>query len=414
MLRTRLAATVVAAAALTAPLVGPADAAPKVRSASPLAAGMTLYATHPMASRTAFDINAPNVVSGGTYCEPLRATDTTRLCPIGQTITDMNVDSAGNLVAGYGDWNYNADSFTVPEGRVAAVPLNLASGTWGVPHLLGTEAFDVVRRAPDGSLWIPMTDPSNHTTTGSGVATNQGGAWRNIADGQHMFHTFDVAVESDGAVWAFGAKTVTGVGQAGVAARSIDGGATWTASLQHRDPMVGDYSRFYSGVVTVDGAVVTGLAQVTGTFTFDGAAWMTNPFQSHTEHPRLLERFADGYVYAKSFTPRYVVGGDERLLTYPAGVDAGAAVTDFYVDPEGVLFYLAGTSVVRVDPVTLESRLIATDVFGTSIVVHGDRIYSGWLSGQIFRSVALDTDGVADEPTTAPAPTKGKGGGRKG
>ena len=141
---------------------------------------------------------------------------------------------------------------------------------------------------------------------------------------------------------------------------------------------------------------------------------MTNPFQSHTEHPRLLERFADGFVCAKSFTPRYVVGGDERLLTYPAGVDAGAAVTDFYVDPEGVLFYLAGTSVVRVDPVTLESRLIATDVFGTSIVVHGDRIYSGWLSGQIFRSVALDTDGVADEPTTAPAPTKGKGGGRKG
>lgn len=405
MLRTRLAATVVAAAALTAPLIGPADAAPKVRVPGP-AAGMTLFATHPMASKTAFDSSAPDQMNGGTYC------DTGKLCPVGRTIIDMNVDRNGQLVAGYGDWGYNADTHTVPEGRIAAVPLDLTTVGWGTPHLVYSEAIEVVRRAPDGSLWIPKTDPSGYAEARSGVATNASGTWRNIDDGLNMIHTFDVSVGEGGSVWLFGAR-YTAAGASGVVATST-GASAFAASLEHRDEGLLDWSRFYSGVLTPDGTVHAGMSWSVGTFVLKSGSWQQDTGRALSQQPRLTERFAGGYVTVPWVRPVYVAGGVQRELGYPEGISLSATVRDLYVDFDGALFYLADTTVVRVDPTTLESRIIATGVDGTSIVVHGGRVYAGSTEGRIFRSVALDTDGVADEPTTAPAPTKGKGGGRKG
>lgn len=397
----RRAAAALAAVSLTILTLSPgADAAPRNRVTGPSgpSAGMTLFATHPMASNSFIPCD------GG------------KLCASGQTITDMNVDASGRLIAGYGDWGTNSDSNTGAAGKVAAVPLSLTpTAQWGAAYLLGTEAVGVIRRAADGSLWIPMTDPSSRS---SGVATDRGGTWRHIADGQNMYHTFDVAEKAGGDLWLFGSKDVSGVGASGVVARSTDQGSTWSQSYTHRyGGDSADWSRFYTGMVTPVGTVLTGgMGGFIEGFAFDGTQWQED-YSPLPMEPRLAERFADGYVTVSGSRPYYVswtgspASRQQTALSYPAGLGLENTVKDFYVGVDGALFYLAGTTVVRVDPDTLASRIIATGVSGTSIVVHDGYIYAGSTGGTIYRSVKLDTDGVADEPVAEPAPVKG--GGRK-
>lgn len=81
----------------------------------------------------------------------------------------MGVTNDGRLVAGYGDWGSNVDSFGVNEGGVYSVPLDLATGEWEMQHAIraGSEALDTIREI-NGDLYMPTTDPSDSGLRGSG------------------------------------------------------------------------------------------------------------------------------------------------------------------------------------------------------------------------------------------------------
>lgn len=79
------------------------------------------------------------------------------------------------LIAGYGDWNTNSDSFGSAAARVGIEPLDLGTNTWQPKTpLVGTESIDRIRTI-DGALYVPTIDPSNYGS--GGYATNATGKW---------------------------------------------------------------------------------------------------------------------------------------------------------------------------------------------------------------------------------------------
>lgn len=175
----------------SAPLAGQAALPPNL----PTNLTFNLHTTHPHASKSGY--------AQGSRCA-------ITFCPAGQEILDMEFTADGRLIAGYGDWNDNSDSWGVPAGRVGVLPYNVTTNTWEAFHPTGSEAHDIVRNY-NGFLYLPSTDPSIHAPEGhngaySGFMTNDKGSWRFVkTTGFNMVHTFDVAVDDAGNYWVFGA-----------------------------------------------------------------------------------------------------------------------------------------------------------------------------------------------------------------
>ncbi len=215
------------------------------------------FAIHPYASQSGFDKTSKNYYNGQFFC-----TDGRDFCPRGQRISDINIDSNGTLVAGYGDWNDNTDSFGVEAGRVGVVPLNVHTKEWSqVNYFLGSEAIEGVRIFND-KFYVATTDPSDknayqqNRNNYAGYLTNETGEWKFVRVPDSI-HLFDVWVDGNDR-YAVGSKTYyqpdgTRTGTA-VIYKSTDAGQNWSVLVEGAHN--GDFARYYA-VGVKDGKVYT-------------------------------------------------------------------------------------------------------------------------------------------------------------
>ena len=358
----------------------------------------SLFATHPYASKAGYDNSSTNYYTGAQLCP---ASSGKTFCPVGQTITDMNITDDGQLVAGYGDWNSNVDSFGVAAGRVGVVPLNLADGTWGDMFYAGSEAFDVIRKI-DGKLYIPTTDPSDRAATSnprgniSGYITNETGSWRFVSDGSPSnIHVLDVATLNGTDRYTAGSNTsaTPGVGAGAVIKRSTDGGTTWQESTRG---LGGSYNRFYA-MASLDGKLYAREANAIGItpVSFDGSSWEAEPnYPCTTMDAKQLEVFNGNIVCPKlggviSTGSLYVFDG-VSAKTSVFKQNSGAMVGDLYVTDDFLYVLTTDGEIYRTNDINDDSawqriNAVVPDE-SRSIAVYDGYIYLGGDSGQIFKS----------------------------
>ena len=114
---------------------------------------------------------------------------------IGRVIQDMGIDKKGNLIAGYGDWGYNVDSYGNIPVSIEEIDPTTGKVVNSVPA--GTEAMDVIKHI-DGDIYIPMTDPSNRIgKRPTGTWTNSSGDWKILGTEESMIHVLDVDRHGD-------------------------------------------------------------------------------------------------------------------------------------------------------------------------------------------------------------------------
>lgn len=189
---------------------------------------LSLFATHPYASQSIYNETSVNYYTGAKLCAPASG-ETTRTCPVGQNLTDMEISNNGELIVGYGDWATNSDSFGVqPWSRVGVMPLNVATKQWGTMVFAGSEGLDVVRKFDDGTIYVPTADPSDKVASGQtisnrrGFISNASGSWQFTTDGDALEHVFDIAKDNTGHLWMFGTNNPNGI-----VLRSTDGTTAW-------------------------------------------------------------------------------------------------------------------------------------------------------------------------------------------
>ena len=143
------------------------------------------------------------------------------------------------MVAGYGDWGFNSDSYGGPDGRTAIRPFNLTTRKWGTLTYTRTESNDVFRTL-GGKIYAPTTDPTG--TGPGGYATMANGNWQaEFPMGlTPAVHIFDIAaLDAAGTdLWAFGSVRTPlsppGADETlGAIWRSTNSGQTWSAVRQH-------------------------------------------------------------------------------------------------------------------------------------------------------------------------------------
>lgn len=180
---------------------------------------------HPMASKAGYAPGTQNSYTGAYICPGESFCSTSR-------IRDLDITRDGNIVAGWGDWNYNLDTFGVEEGRPSVIEYDPESKTWTDPIFTGSESIDSVKKQSDGSLYIPMIDPSDKKPSGedsaniSGFWTNESGKWELIKT-PAMFHTLDAYKALDGTRFVAGSNN-TG----GVMYRQLPGSSDWEVAYQ--------------------------------------------------------------------------------------------------------------------------------------------------------------------------------------
>lgn len=354
------------------------------------------YATHPYASKTGF-------ASGVSGCYET-------FCVNGQTILDMGITNAGELVGGYGDWNMNVDSYGVAEGGVYVVPLKLSDGSWDMSHAIrvGSEATDTVREIR-GQVFVPSIDPSlkvptGYSSTGSGFATSEGG-WRYVKDTVNFEHMFDIASSSPENFYEFGSSQWSLYSE-GVANgyQSVDGGATWTWKVADDSDVSSSfhgYERYYwaaqlNGKVYIQAmgtdpaAPGRVLDEVTNTWS---EAWPASTSVCSTYFAKLVVTFDNHIVCPEIY---YGYGTATKLNTYDGTsvgkvTFGGTGLQDLYVARDGYLYVLdMNANIYRTNSLSQPFQLVgsASGVSGGaySIAVWEDKVYIGSKYGKIYRS----------------------------
>jgi hypothetical protein len=159
----------------------------------------------------------------------------------GQQIQDLEFDSNGKLIAGYGDWTANTGPITVR-------PLDVNTGVWGAAQTsVPTEAITTIRKF-DGNLYIPWTDPKGGIwwSHPAGYTTNAGG-WNEERIQGGFIHAFDVNKRGN-VIWVVGSavdevETTKVIG--GTAKLSTDGGKTWKRVYDFANNNDRDFERMY-------------------------------------------------------------------------------------------------------------------------------------------------------------------------
>lgn len=353
-----------------------------------------LYATHPNASKAGYDETSENYYTGQKLCTgggvAIMRSSSDVFCPTGHTLTSMAISDDGQLVAGYGDWDSNLDSFGVEEGRVGVVPLDLSTGEWGDMFYAGSEAIDNIRTI-DGKLYVPTIDPSDRAASTnphgniSGYMTNEDGSWRFVDDGTPQdTHTFDVAKRTDNEIW-----TVGGNGTGSFARKSTDGGATWQVGLQNSD---GGWGRFYWAAAIKEKLYVQSaersVAQV-----YDGSTWSE------------VASLGCGNDYHRTFKDQLVCTNRTIFRVFDGTTAKEVPVNStrpyiFASYATGDYFYaLTETGVWRTDSFANSWQRVSTGNYPASgvvsMAVYDDYIYLGGPYGQIYRSTTTITEALS-------------------
>lgn len=416
------------ASLLRVTLTGATLAAFAVGSAAPASAAepdlsdqFRQVATHPLASKSGLvasdDAAARCVARGVEPRDPihqLQDFDGDGVCLTGDKLRDLEFTRDGALIASYGDWYYNTDTSGHPDGRTAIVPLDVSTMTWGQAFFTGSESNDVIRKGPDGSLYLPATDPSGKAATGttrtsrSGYVTDQGGSWRFVDDGTGQTHTFDVAVNGSD-ILTFNSRRVL---------RSTDGGKSFVESLTTRPENTTDLTRFYWGA-TAGGKVYTSAHHTAGLYqqteVLSGGSWSSiAEHRIGTPFPNRLVVFKGNIVSGSTTISSF---NGSKLATYVDGYSRKDPATgytvnilDFYVDDQsGHLYVLYSDGLIKRTSDAKSFEVIGDAGTGFhSIAVRDSVIYLGGERGGVWRSDVTVSE-LKPETVTDAAPTKGNG-----
>ena len=364
-------------------------------------------AIHPYASKTGYDATSTNYYTGTKLCQ-------SSWCPVGQELRDIGITHDGKLVAGYGEWDSNVDSFGVSAGGVYVVPYDIATGAWetGSAIRAGSEAIDSIVEI-GGDLYIPQTDPSDKAPTGfasgntKGYVTNRGGTWHfvQIKDAMgvpfvNMEHLFDMASLDGSDLWLFGSGCVGGncYNNAGTALRSTDGGATWARTHQDVSTVSpSGFERDYWGAA-LNNKMYTqafGTSPSTPMRIYDGATstWSSVPNTAGspicpTISPNLVITFDNAIVCPSSPGAITKFDGTSKATAAFGGM---AGVTDFYIGGDGYLYILASNkNIYRTQSFSSAFEYLGTasGVDGAySIATYNDTVYIGGNGGKLFSAL---------------------------
>lgn len=372
-----------------------ADASPAVQ--------FEQFAVHPYASQAGYDQTSTNYYTDQKLCVGQD------FCPVGQTLRDMEITPDGTLVAGYGDWNSNVDSFGVPAGRVGVVPLNLATKQWGSITYAGSEALDTVRQF-DGKLYTVTTDPSDQKASGqatsneSGYMTNQSGGWQFVSDGQRSEHLFDMQKAGSNEYWLFGASQDS----AATAWRSTDGGAHWQVARQDTSApgQTTGYERYYWGAV-LNGKVymhaggtnpaVPGRIYDTASDTWSDWAGAAD-FCSTTSAKQVVTY--DGSIVCADGSNINTFDG-QTVQTKAIPQDVPQTALDFYVDGSKLYVLTSQGMVYRLNDLAGQFEMIGgaeSSAGAQTLAVYDDYVYLGGDGGKIWRSTTTIANATVARP----------------
>ena len=372
----------------------------------------SLFATHPYASQSIYNETSKNYYTGVSLCAPLSG-ETTRTCPVGQTITDMAISNDGQLVAGYGDWNSNSDSFGVqPWSRVGVVPLNISTSSWGSIVYAGSESLNSIRKFDDGTIYTTTTDPSDKVATGQtqnnrrGFITNASGDWQFMSDKGTAVHVFDTAKDDKGYIWVFGAIDWNG-GSEGAAAvwRTKTGNDAWEQmKVDNSTGTSYGYERYYWGAF-LNGKVymqARGTNPATPMRVYDTAAgtWSDSTVTISNYSGTMVDTFDNHIVYTNGSSVN-MFDGDETVTTKT--LPNSELVRDltkydgklYVLTYSGKIFSMASANS---DPVLLGTASGAA-TSPTTIALYDNYIYLGGANGKIWRSNIKTTE-IQSAPAT--------------
>lgn len=343
------------------------------------------FATHPYASKAGYDRTSQNYYTGVFLCT------TADFCPVGQSLNNMSFTSDGTLIATYGNYASNVDSFGVDAGRVGVVPLDIATQTWGNMTFAGSESIDSIRTI-GGKQYIPTTDPSDKGGGKSGYLTNVSGAWQFKADNTGAVHQFDMTTLTGSDLWLFGSREWAGGNEGeAVAWRSTDNGATWQqAASEGNQPGQGNgFERFYWGARLGSKIYMQaqGISPTPPVRIFDGVTWTTGTTQKvcPVNDAKLVEVYKEHIVCALGSMITLYDGISTEAVWLSQNTGVGV-VRDLHVADDGYLYVAGNLGVARSTDGRTWSRVALTGSNTMSVAVSADRLYLGTDNGKILRS----------------------------
>lgn len=310
----------------------PASATDPIITENPKVKSWFQTILHPVASKIGFDSTSRDYYTGEKLCDK-------DFCPNGDMITGLQFTESGNLIASYGDWTSNVDSFG--NMRVSLEELNPVTGeqlTASIP--LGTEATETIRTI-DGHLYIPTIDPSDKPAYGQknagtpGVWTNRSGKWEFITSSYPMIHVFDVAKAGNDLYFA-GSAFVNGLDTGVVVKVAADGTSkvVWHKRGDH------PYMPRVTSIIGIgDGKIIFNHNESWEIYLMDTK---TGEVEVYSETgSRMMRRFHmlnDRVVHQDSTWIYDTKFGYSEMLTQD-----GSHVSNLYSTDEG-LYYLSGQS----------------------------------------------------------------------
>jgi hypothetical protein len=283
----------------------------------------------------------------------------------------------GQLYVGYGDIDRNT-------GPIWVTSWDPAAGIFWDHFLAHTEAIWNYR-ALGARLYVPAMDPAE-------AAYAFGPPWEDgTPQTTPIFHNFDMATLTGTDLWIVGPKWVPpGQPNLGVAYRSVDGGASWTASLEVPAQVAGRAVRLYFAGVYQGKLYVHPVESSSGphptSWVFDGGTWSNGP--------SLLPRsdmtgwrpvvFAGRMVYKSKWaneSPSDLLAFDGTQVTFPLAT----GIRDFTVSG-AELFVLTETgAVLRTTDLASWTPVATAPPWSRSIGALDGRLYVGTEDSRLYR-----------------------------
>ncbi|RJQ37119.1 hypothetical protein C4559_04015, partial [Candidatus Microgenomates bacterium] len=249
-------------------------------------------------------------------------------------VLDVMIGWNGKLYIGYGDYNANT-------GPIQIAPFDPITKTFAVSQLAANTEAIYNFRVIGSSLYAPAIDPRG-TTSNYGYV--KGEPWINaVNSGIDAEHVFDVVSLDGSDLYAVGSRINS---HAAAVWRSLDGGNTWTLSLNEEPVRSTDYARFYfagvyNGKLYVQAQDMYSWTAHPRSKVFNGKSWSDGPSLFPVPYQRSSgwrpEVFAGQLVYKnkQSYGALMAFDGSQARVISTGN---GSSVLDFTI--EGNYLYL--------------------------------------------------------------------------
>jgi hypothetical protein len=278
----------------------------------------------------------------------------------------------GELYMGYGDYDENT-------GPIEVSAYNPRLASFASKLRFPTEAIEVYRAIGD-RLYAPAIDPLGGGASAAVAVGEADGSWSNNRS-ILMTHAFDIATRDGADLWLVGSRH-----SHAVAARSLDGGRSWTIALEV-SPRSGDsqdFARFHFVFVHAGRLYVQAQDYLGGMFArsrvWDGGVWGEGPDLRPIPNTGAKPYAVAGQVvYLGSEGLMVFDGGQVRVARAPA-----ARIVDHTVDG-GVLYVLDGREIVGTADLRRWTPVATAPPETTSIGILDGYLYAGTAESALLR-----------------------------